>query len=76
MCKVKQLVSINDQIKALEEAKKALCAEIYASMIVNGTDKMVSEDGTQYVKWVKVADKEMPAKPAYIKKGYDYLRVY
>ncbi len=76
MCKVKELQRINTLIKELEEQKKALSADIFSIMSATGTDRLDAEDGSCFVKWVKVADKVMPAKEAYVKKGYEYLRVF
>ena len=76
MCKVTELARINAEIKALEDRKAALTKELIATMSASGVDKMFSEDGTRYAKWCKVADKLMPAHDAYIKKGYEYIRLY
>lgn len=76
MCKVKRLVEINALIKELEEEKKSVSDELYSIMAAAGTDRMDADDGSCFVKWIKVSDKAMPAKEAYIKKGYEYLRVF
>ena len=76
MCKVKRLAEINALMKELEEEKKSISAELYTMMDAARTDRMDAEDGSCFVKWVKVADKVMPAKEAYIKKGYEYVRVF
>lgn len=76
MCKVTELARINAEIKALEDRKSALTRELLETMSATGVDKIFSEDGTRYAKWCKVADKQMPAKEAYIKKGYEYVRVF
>lgn len=73
MCKVKRLMEINSLIAQLENEKKALSADIISSMV---DDKLMAEDGLHYVKRIVVAPKIMPAKEAYLKSGYEYLRVF
>lgn len=73
MCKVKRLMELNSLIAQLENEKKALSAEIISLM---ENDKLMAEDGVHYAKRIVVADKAMPAKEAYIKKGYEYVRVF
>ncbi len=74
MCKVKRLMEINSLIAQLENEKKAITADIISLM--DGGDKLMADDGIHYAKRIIVADKAMPAKEAYIKKGYEYLRVF
>ena len=66
-------MEINSQIRQLESEKDALTADIISLM---DGDKLMAEDGVHYAKRIVVADKIMPARDSYLKKGYEYVRVF
>ena len=71
---IDEYISLDRQIKELEAKRDKLANQIKADMLTAGIDKAEGKDG--YIKLSVVADKVMPAKDAYLKKGYSYLRVY
>ena len=67
-------MALDKEIKKLENAKKEMEMALKESMLASGVDKAEGSDG--YIKLVAVEDKVMPAKEAYLKKGYNYIRVF
>jgi len=67
-------MALKKEQKRLETAIKEMEKTLLEDMVASGVDKAEGTDG--YVKLTVVEDKAMPAKDAYIKKGYSYLRVY
>lgn len=67
MAKKKEMRELEAAIKEMEKA-------LMEDMVASGVTKVEGSDG--YVKLTVVEDKVMPAKEAFLKKGYSYLRVY
>lgn len=71
---IDEFIALDKQIKAMENRRTQLAEIIKADMLASGMDKAEGTDG--YVRLQVVEDKVMPAKDAYLRKGYSYLRVY
>jgi hypothetical protein len=72
--KVDAYMALKAEQKRLETAIKEMEQTLLEDMVASGMDKAEGTDG--YVRLQVVEDKVMPAKDAYLRKGYSYLRVY
>lgn len=72
--KVDAYMALKAEQKRLETAIKEMEKNLLEDMVASGMDKAEGTDG--YVRLQVVEDKVMPAKDAYLRKGYSYLRVY
>lgn len=72
--KIDAYMALKAEQKRVENAIKEMEKSLMEDMVASGIDKAEGTDG--YVKLTVVEEKVMPAKEAYLKKGYSYLRVY
>ena len=72
--KIDAYMALKAEQKRVENAIKEMEKSLMEDMVASGIDKAEGTDG--YVRLQVVEDKVMPAKDAYLRKGYSYLRVY
>ena len=72
MCKVREYYELSREKARIERLMKELQPELMVDMELKGIDKMVSEDGSCYIKLI-----HMPAvDKAYHQEAYNYIRAY
>lgn len=72
--KIDAYMALKAEQKRVENAIKEMEATIKEDMLASGVNKVEGTDG--YVRLQVVEDKVMPAKEAYVRKGYSCLKIY